>query len=451
MVVKMIFQNKKKITFPFIALISLFLSNAYSFHSNNRYFYFSESDYTKPLSKSCCQFNADAIFSSASSAFRKDGLMKGLPELFGEYDLKEVIESLKTVKGAGFVNPIDSVPGSSPLLKDRSIPFNIQEKINAQTVALSYTHWFADKTWFVGAWLPITQVSGVSRYSLKARSFFNVFPAKLTDRQKEKMTYVISKIRRETHEQIGFHDNDWNGSGFGDLDIHAGYRVSMDHQFLMRSINLLPKIGLMIPSGRQRNPDNPSSIPFMGDNHFGTYFQLDSLFELKQNLRVGLLFRGLFQFSKRKRRRIPVFKESALYSSLIGDVNVRPGVTLVASPYLILENLTDGLNFLVRYTYAHHTADSIKDVRYDKTIASYLTMKPSAGITDADVKSNIAAKKDLTKWKSHYVTLQLVYNTDNALANWKAKPTIYVKYDMPFHGSGVSKTRQITAGATFHF
>lgn len=446
----MVTLNKKIVALLSLFAFGLLSKDLYAFHSASRYFPFIENDYANPLSKNNkAQLNVDLIFSSASSAFRKGGSSAGIPELFGEYDLKDVIKSLQAVKGAA-VDPIATVAPRSAHLRtpDRSMPFSVSEKISAQSIALSYIHWFADKTWFVGGWVPVMQVSGTSNYGFKSDKF--TFPAAFSSKDKKEMGRVIDKIRRETHEQIGFNRNDWSDSGFGDIDLYAGYHFFMDHQLLMRSIDLLPKIGVIIPSGRQRNVNNPSAVPFMGNNHLGLYFEMNSLFELKQNLRVGLMFGGLYQLSKTKKSRIATFKEPSIYSSLVGNLTVNPGTTALIAPYLVLENLAEGLNLQAKYTYIRHAADKVEDARKDKRISSYLTMKPGA-FSKENIAENITEKRGQTKWRSHYITLQLMYNSQHALANWKMKPNVYINYDIPFDGNGISQMHQVTAGIALHF
>ena len=68
-----------------------------------------------------------------------------------------------------------------------------------------------------------------------------------------------------------------------------------------------------------------------------------------------------------------------------------------------------------------------------------------------DIDENLSHKKYLSKWRSHYVTLQITYNSKQALNNWKMNPNLYMAYDIPAGGSGISKTHKVVFGIELHF
>jgi hypothetical protein len=184
----------------------------------------------------------------------------------------------------------------------------------------------------------------------------------------------------------------------------------------------------------------PLSLPAMGNGHWGMYFDVVPEFELKQDWKFGFMFGGLYQFKETKNMRLPVGNEPAPYSALTGRVEVQPGVTAKLSPYFTLENLTDGVHFQIRYTYLRHSIDKWYDRRSDTTIPSYL----SSG-------TNVAQHEQMSKWRSHFFSFQLMYDAKQAMQNWGMEPLLYVTYDLPISGNGIAKTHQISVGARLHF
>lgn len=440
--------NKKNTNSLFLFLVSVFLlftNFLNAFHLPSKHTPFFENDFTVSLyPKKKNTLTVDGIFGAVSTAFKRNGQSGGTPELYGNYELMSVINSLQAVQGnhPGFVSPLDQL---DPLLKNKLkssvVNFGVSEKIYTVGCAFSYTRWFFDNKIFLGAWLPVLSMQSMNRYSLKQDSSLIGIDPNLVD-----------KVRRDTHQALGFYDNGASRIGFGDLDLHVGYRAFWDHEWLMKAITVTSKMGMMVPTGVRHNINNPSTIPFMGDGHWGLYGESNAQFELKQDLRLGFVLHGAQQFSRRRsKERIPVFKEPAIFSALVGVLDVQPGFTLALAPYLVLENILDNVHFYVKYTYMRHAADTVQDVRTDKTIPSYLNQSPTLIVPQKDIDANQYDKWNISKWRAHYVTLQLMFDTRQTLTSWKLDPTLYLSYDIPCAGRGISKMNQITLGGSVHF
>ncbi len=439
--------NKKNINLSFLFLVSTFLFiplflNA--FHLPSKHCPFFENDFTVNLYPTKKHTLAiEGIFGTISTAFKRNGKSGGTPELYGEYELNSVVDSLQAVNGSnpGFKNPFQQLPAN---LQKKSLKFGVSEKIHTVGCTLSDTHWFFDNTLFVGAWIPIISMQSMNRYILKEASTFNVADQNLID-----------KVRRDTHQALGFYDNGATRTGFGDLDLFVGYRAFWDHKLLMKSIIITPKMGLILPTGVHRDVDNPSTIPFMGDGHLGIHGEIHSQFELKQDLRLGFIIHGAHQVQHRKKERHAVFKEPSIFSALVTHIKVKPGFTLALAPYLVLENILDNVHFQVKYTYLRHGADDVSDygeyLLDDPKSSSYLTKRPTNVITQKDIDDNKFEKWNNSKWRSHYVTLQLMFDTRQTLTSWKLDPNFYVSYDIPCAGRGISKMHQISLGGSVHF
>jgi hypothetical protein len=429
----------------FSTLLLVFLVDSFflfSTHNASRYFPFIEQTEKYPPRKKSYLYG-DLFFNSASTAFNRDGGNVGIPELWGTYCLKDIIESLRVTQvaeGVNFIDPIDEIIGKNTF-NNQETKFGIREKIKSIGIMLGYEKKLPWHNLSVGLWVPAMHVNATMRYDLK----------KSDGKRNSVREKQLDKVRRITHDKIGFFENDWSAGGFGDIDLHLRWNYFLDHEFMLRSVSINPQIGILIPTGVKADKNNPASIPFMGNGHWGTYFVIASELELKQDLKAGFIFGGIHQFKKKHITRIPTYKEPAIFSSLVGKVDIKPGFTAKISPYITLENLTDGVHFQAKYTYLRHSKDLWEDVRFNKAIESYLTKKPSAKNSQEDIDKNIEYKKYLSKWRAHYMTLQLTYESKQALHNWNMNPNLYVAYDIPIGGRGVSKTHKIVFGVELNF
>jgi hypothetical protein len=163
------------------------------------------------------------------------------------------------------------------------------------------------------------------------------------------------------------------------------------------------------------------------------------------------MVRGLAQFPETKKQRLPIFKEPYQFSPLIGDVRVKPGSTFFFSAHAILENIYDGVHLQGRYTYTRHASDRWNDSRSDKTIPSYLSRTSTNDISDTAIAENISGKEYLSKYRTHYITMQLTYNSRCANREWAFSPDFFVAFDFPWSGRGAARMEKLTIGAELHF
>lgn len=387
------------------------------------------------------------FYISSSSAYKRDGGTIGIPELWGKYDLQNVLYSLNQLQPT--FNPIAQITGSpKSVFAGASMPFKVDGKTRAAGLSMQIHQplpwWYLS----IGAWIPVMHVNTMTRYSFDVNAFNNAHKTTLTQDQ----ILQADAIRRLTHEAAGFKQNTWQAGGFGDLELYLRWSRLFEHKLLMKSISVCAQGGLLAPTSPSAKTSIPNSLAFMGDRHWGLYLDFIPEFELKQDLRVGLMLGWTHQFSTTEERNIPVFNEPAIYSSLVGRLEQKKGETFKISPYLMLENLTDGLHFQARYCFLAHTRDSWKDKRTDKTIPSFLTLTPSTTITQDDIDQNIRAKKTLSLFRAHSIALQLLYDAKAGLQKWFFDPVFYVNYDgTVLGGAQISNTHQITIGVNLHF
>jgi hypothetical protein len=418
-----------------------FLEKLQATHSGNRYFPFLERPESYVI-KERSHIAPSFFFTTASTAFRRGGGTGGIPGLWGRYDLNDVIASLQTVNPNGInpvPDPIKEVTGASDLA-GKSMVFKVDGKVKSCGLLLNYEQDLGFYGFSLGTSIPVMHVSTTSRFFFNRKdsdAFFQATPSALQDQE----DLLIDKIRRVTHQEIGLQGNEWEAGGFGDLDAHVRWSYSVDHRLMMRSIDFNIQLGVVAPTSRLSNIYYPSSVSFMNNGHWGIYTDCVTEFELKQDIKVGLMIGGLYQLNNTRSLRIPVGQEPAIFSSLIGRIEIDPASTFKFSPWLQFDNLTDGLHVQGRYTYLRHNQDTWHDKRQDKTIQSYL-QKDAAIIND---------KRDATKWRMHYMTLQIMYDAKDGLQNWFMDPVFYVAYDSPIGGNGMSKTHQATFGVELHF
>jgi len=439
------------VKFFFVATICMVFQSVYVFTSHNasRYFPFLErpEEYVR---RGRSHISPSVFFSKASTAFKRGGGNTGIPELWGNYDLRDVIKSLEIVTGAGFTNPIVEERGPNDEWIDKSIKYKVEGKVKARGLIVNYRqelfHGFS-----IGASLPVMHVNTNDRFT-----FVQEDSAYELQNLRDGEVLQLDRIRRKVHADLGLKGGDWEQTGVGDLDVTIQYNKIWDHPWVLRSIDLSMMTGLVVPMGSNSDTRYPSSVSFMGNGHWTWYLDNVTEFELKQDWKLGCMLGFMYQFDNTRQLRIPTYQEPAIFSALLADVDIDRGVTFKVSPYFCAQNLTDGVNFHLRYTYLRHNEDRWADKRQNPTTDSYLQLSPgdvifTDALTQEDISSNISAKKSLTRWRSHYITLQFSYDSKEAACNWILDPTIYLTYDYLMNGNGVCKTHQLAVGVELHF
>ena len=430
--------NKK--LFGFITAFLLLFRTVAPSHNASRYFPFLERP-ESVVTRGESHIYPSLFITSASTAFKRGGGNTGIPELWGKYDLKNVIDGVEAVKlaqGAASYNPFAAEVGYVDW-NEKEVKFSIDGKIKSEGFILEVEQRLFKTDFSLGCFIPLMHVNSSLRFNFDSEnSHADVKNATIQEQD------MLDRVRRSVHADLALKGSDWSHSGFGDIDLHLRWRHFWDHALKMKSIDFNLQAGLTCPTGVKSEKDYPSSVPFMGNGHWGAYFDLVAELELKQNWCLGIMAGLIEQFKKTNNRRIPYYKEPAIFSALHGNVEINPGITLKLSPYFTLENLTDGLHFQLRYSFLRHSADSWKDVRVDKTVASYLALEKS------DITDVRAQKNALSKWTSHYLSMQLIYDSVEAMKNWFWKPTLYAIYDHPMAGRGMCKTHQFSIGVEFH-
>jgi hypothetical protein len=292
----------------------------------------------------------------------------------------------------------------------------------------------------LGLTLPLITVSATSR-----SAFNRILSDQSFQIQNSPLAYIrglnVDIIRRRVSDLSGIVRNTWDKAGIGDLDLHLRWNHIFDHVLLMKDIDLNFQIGSTFPTGQKTDINNPYSIPFGNDGFWTLYGDVVTAFQLKQDYTAGLVLGFVNMFSNSRLRRLSVGNEPTIFSALIAPVKIEPGFTFKISPYFILSNLTDGLDFQLRYTYLGHNKDRWKDLRTNQTPASYLS---NPGI--------VGFKENLSLWRASFVTFNMTYDVKEAtMRHYRFDPKFFATYDMPIGGHGFAKTYQFTIGTQLHF
>lgn len=447
-----------------IALIGAYLLTGghfiYSMESTGRYFPFSYR-FEKACHKKGSTIDIDAFYISGQNISNDDSTPIGMGEVAGSYDLSDLVAAMDQSNIQ--TTSIKLLIGDQ--YKNRPMRFDVQGKTHSSGLVFRYAYGFSGPFPItLGTSLPVINLESELHYSLNQRNFIYQYqlttpqiiagiPAGIDDITWNTYQEKIDHARRIAHESTGLSLNHSKQIGIGDLDLFARINFVLDHRFLMRNIDFAIQYGVVAPTGFQRITNEPSSISATNNGHWSMYAQFSPIFELKQDLKIGFILRGQHFFSQTREQRLPIFKESYFYSPLTAKTRIAPGSTFLAGAFLGLENLYDGMHLQGKYSYKRHNADKWSDERENKTIPSYLSRTPTPNITQNEINNTISEKEYLSKYRSHYITIQLTYDPLEAGQVLPLRPKYYIAFEMPVFDSsrGTMEAKQITFGAELHF
>lgn len=228
----------------------------------------------------------------------------------------------------------------------------------------------------------------------------------------------------------------WKSSGLLDTEVYMKWYDVSDYTLACKKIDKSVSFGLIFPTGNVASNNNIASVPFAGNGFWGWYISPHVEFELKDDLKVGLMARIQKRFAKTIERRIPVKQESSIFAPIIGDVQVNPGANYTISPYGVIENLQSGVGLLLKYTLTWHDNDEFKDMRSNPT-----------------VPANFHYLRQNETWAQEYLTVRLFYDFV-ADKNKSYQPVFSFEWDIPtswFIARGVSNTHRVSLGMTVNF
>ncbi len=223
--------------------------------------------------------------------------------------------------------------------------------------------------------------------------------------------------KAEMHRVLGLTPGYFSKWGMTDLDIFMHVGISRDYYLKCRHFDVGARVGALIPTSPVRNLNNPASLPFDGNGHWGLYLNLEGEFVLKQDMTAGLIINFTKRFPKTMFARMPVFTEPFMFGALQGNLNVDPGLTWAVVPYLFLDDLRDGLGVRAAYTIMRHHCDSFTDMR----------------ICNNSVTPDFEHYKERTPWGREYFSVGVVYDWAFSCPESRA-PRTALMWDIPVDG-----------------
>lgn len=363
------------------------------------------------------EFAGEIFVTTASKSFNE--LQQDIPlaEIFGKFDQAELA---KGIAALGNPNPL---PSEFQILS--KIPWEVSGKRQAQGVTLRW-----DQS--LGQWLS----TGCSLYFMRVASRYLFKLDAINIEQhialKPGDAVLLDDSRRSMLQQIGICNGISTQYGFGDIDWYLRVGNMWEYTLRFRRIDAGARLGVLFPTGLCRRENEPASIPFGGNGHWGVYGEIDAMFELKEDWKVGFLLRLNNRFSKTKEYRMPAAKEPEIFGAAVGLASVNPGVTAIFVPYFLFENLRDGLSLGLNYNLAWHQKDSWTNV-------SSCTVE----LKNVETRS---------KWSSEYFTVTALYDFGKMKVKRELNPIFTFYWDIPsslFLSSRVNRTNRISIGLAF--
>ncbi len=405
--------------FSYMLLIVAFVSTpCFSMVFDNRFFPLFERPYFS-VEGTRSSFAVDVMFATASKAFDARQNEIGLPELHGPFDQAELARAFVA---AGCPNPLRSEWQGAG-----SIPWKLEGRRQMQGIAFTWRQSIIDWLWVGFSWA-FMRVN--SRHE-----FFRVREANFILGPGDELE--LDQARRTMFSDLGLCEGNTAQLGFCDIDAYLRFGNVWEYLLKFRKIDAGVSLGLLVPTGVTREVGRPASVPFGGDGHWGVYGEADALFELREDLKTGFLVRVSKRFSRTTNRRMPAASEPHIFGVICGQAKVNPGVTIVFSPFILLENLRQGFGIGVYYTLTSHQKDSWTDMRKNKTVPVKL--------------ENV---ERLSKWASDYFTLNIFYDFGKVKILREFDPIVSFRWDVPtnfFVASRVSKTHKVSLGIEFAF
>jgi hypothetical protein len=383
---------------------------------DNRFLPFYHTVYIRTFEKrSNLDFNFFMMFAHKS---RLAGNAEGnLFELYGEYDLLKIADSLEAV---GKTNPLKPEWQAA-----KEIPFDLVGKIDAQGV------WFGGEInlrecLYIGARGAFLHLTSSQRFD---------FSEKIgNDLHLDSGGKIQLEIeRREASNLLDIRSEQWTVNGMTDMDLYfrLGKIKEYTHKFKLIDYGLT--LGVYAPTGTKRDIYNSASIPLGGDGFTGLYAMADVNLELMEDWWFGGWAQVVHRFSKTQKMRIPQDKEPQNYGAFVENVYVEPGLTLGISAYFRVLDFRKGLGGQAQYTLVNHFEDEFPF------------------LTNRSVASSLEKKSE---WLHEYFTVGLLYDMHHAIHCKNYDPYLYVNLDAPVYFVGsenVPKTFRVSLGIEVNF
>jgi hypothetical protein len=460
--------------FSGLLMAFIFAHTVGAFQPTTRVFPFSYATSERVVKDHKKRTGATLFMTSADTGYNAGGSVGSLAGIWGQYDLKDIITSnnlfVTESTGSSYEDPISRDQLFSGWA-DKSMVFDVDTVLRSHGARFGYHGAWAPeflrfskdeqlasalKRTIVGGQIvfgfdvPIMHVSALNRYTFDRAKSDSLFSSAATTLSEADLSR-IEEFRGEVHQDVGLAGNTWAETGAGDLDIYVGMRRTLERQFYMRSIDFTWLFGAICPTGKDADPNYPSSISF-GSKTAALYSDILLNLELKPCWHAGLTAGLMLKRRCTDEQRVPVYKELAQFSPLKLNLEHRYGLTFKCAPYLTIENIADGLDVTVSYLYARHGKDAWTDPRVGPTVSSYMTRRADGTTVTSDKLSEVTDRRsEASEWDTRHLSAALTYDARQAMGLWGLKPTLSVRYDHPLGGRGAAKNKCLSLSATVNF
>lgn len=394
---------------------------------DNRYFPWFNHLYTGSDSRRA-HVDGQVFFLTGGDAFRfqmrasKDEQIITYPELYGELDLVPVANSI--VK-SGKPNPI---PDDWQWISE--IKAQMPASLKGQGAILS-------------GYVPVVSHVGIGASALvmKLNSFVNVIPGEQAIDKLNLKTpgnlVVFDQTVQKIYKEIDINSTTFQQVGVGDVVVYAHIYDVHEYKYKFRKLDWGVWLGFVIPCGLKYDPRNLASVGFGSQySGWGWFIAPRAEFELRDDLKFGIMGRLSQRFDTCFQGRIPLGKEQSLFAPLIGSVSVDQGTNFGITSYFIFEDIRAGLGAQIQYTINYHEHD---------------TFSTKARVNN--ITPNFRNLAYYSSWVQEYFTFKLFYDVAHD-KDWKAKPFAYFVWDIPMNhlfGRGFAKTNKVAIGCTVNF
>jgi len=388
---------------------------------DNRFFPFFKKPYSKRIDK-LSRFSVDFFACIADNALGRFDEYVGIPELFGKYDQEKLGRAIEYL---GCKNPLrDEWQGFS-------LPWKIFGELHSEGLSFIYDQAIFEYFFIGFSWAIMRSHSHFDFVFDRAEAGLKFFEGNLCN---------LDDTRMQMHSLIGITEPQANQAGMCDIDCYLRFGNVWEYTMKFRRIDAGFSVGCLIPTGEKISSCSPASVPFGGNGHFGIYFSGDGEFELKEDMKVGILLRISKRFSKTLVRRLPISDEHLLFGALKTPVIVDPGVTFVFAPYFSWENLRKGFGVYIGYTLINHTEDRWKGFYLSDSLKN--------------VRINTEEINKKTSWVSDYLTLSAFYDFGKYKDESSLEPIVTLAWDIPtclLVGRDAIKTHRVSLGVEINF
>jgi hypothetical protein len=368
---------------------------------------------------------ADIFFTNSNKAFGEDGDEIPIPQLFGEYQQQNIGEQLTAL---GRPNPLVAVG-----LQTAHLPWIIDQSIQSQAGVFYYKQTFLNCPY-----LRHVEIGFNGLFMHVTSQLFFKFQNSTTLGFTPELLAELDAIRRAMQAELGLCGQTYSKSGWGDYELYLRLWGAWDYALKFRRIETGMRLGYLSSSGVTMNNDNPASVPFGGNGHRGIFIAGDAEFEVKEDLKAGILLQLNTRFSRTHNQRMPINKDVPFpFGGVVGKALITPGATFIAQPYILGENLRKGLGARLLYSFILHQSDNWVDKREDQKVRT-------------DLEKTI----EKSGWCSNYITLNVFYDFGKTKAIRGFEPIVTCSFDLPVaftRGRHFSKATGVTLGLEWNY